>query len=96
MPEESQSINHLSQTSCQICGRQFDSGDLVPLEIIRPGVASLIEKDHPSRAEERTLVCEDDLNRYRRRYTQSLIEEEKGEITALEEEVLQSLHNRTC
>jgi uncharacterized membrane protein len=90
MPEEPQSINHATQ--CQICGREFDSSDLIPLEIIRPGVASLIEKDHPAAIEDRTLICEDDLNRYRRLYTQSLIEEEKGEITALEEEVLRSLH----
>ncbi|HET9378577.1 MAG TPA: DUF1003 domain-containing protein [Chthoniobacterales bacterium] len=62
------------------------------MEIIRPGVAALIEKEHPAAVEERTLICEDDLNRYRRLYTQSLIEEEKGELTALEEEVLRSLH----
>ena len=92
MPEESSSRNHSTEASCQICGREFDSNDLIPLEIIRPGVAALIEKEHPAAVEERTLICEDDLNRYRRLYTQSLIEEEKGELTALEEEVLRSLH----
>jgi uncharacterized membrane protein len=92
MPEESESINHPTQALCQICGREFDSTDLIPLEIIRPGVAAVIEKDHPAAIEEKKLICEDDLNRYRRLYTQSLIEEEKGEITALEEEVLRSLH----
>jgi uncharacterized membrane protein len=92
MPDESKSINHPTQASCQICGREFGPDNLIPLEIIRPGVAALIEKAHPAAVEERTLICEDDLNRYRRLYTQSLIEEEKGEITALEEEVLRSLH----
>jgi uncharacterized membrane protein len=92
MPEETQSSNHSTQALCQICGREFDSSDLIPLEIIRPGVAAVIEKHHPTAVEERMLICEDDLNRYRRLYTQSLIEEEKGEITALEEEVLRSLH----
>jgi uncharacterized membrane protein len=66
--------------------------ELIPLELIRPGVATLVEKDHPDAVDEKSLICEDDLNRYRRLYTQSLIEEEKGEITALEEEVLRSLH----
>jgi uncharacterized membrane protein len=92
MPENSSSMNHPTEALCQICGREFNSNDLIPLEIIRPGVAALIEKEHPAAVEQRTLICEDDLNRYRRLYTQSLIEEEKGEITALEEEVLRSLH----
>jgi len=93
MPEEpAQSTIHPSHCLCQICGRTFDPSDLIPLEMVRPGVAALVEKDYPTAVEERKLICEDDLNRYRRLYTQSLIEEEKGEITALEEEVLQSLH----
>jgi uncharacterized membrane protein len=92
MPEEpTQPPSHPSDASCQICGRVFDPNDLIPLEMVRAGVSALIEKDHPA-IEDRRLICEDDLNRYRRLYTQSLIEEEKGEITALEEEVLRSLH----
>jgi uncharacterized membrane protein len=93
MPEESsQSTSVSTPPTCLICGRNFELDDLIPLELIRPGVANLIEKDHPGAVDENRLICEDDLNRYRRLYTQSLIEEEKGEITALEEEVLQSLH----
>ena len=92
MPEESAELSpHPATPVCQICGQTFDLTDLVPLEMVRSGVSALIAKDHPT-IEERGLICEDDLNRYRRLYTQSLIEEEKGEITALEEEVLQSLH----
>jgi uncharacterized membrane protein len=92
MPEESPEPSpHLATPVCQICSQHFDLTDLIPLEMIRTGVSALIIKDHPA-IEERGLICEEDLNRYRRLYTQSLIEEEKGEITALEEEVLQSLH----
>lgn len=92
MPEEpAKSPIHSSDAPCQICGRVFDSSDLIPLEMVRPGVSALIEKHHPA-IEDPRLICEDDLNRYRRLYTQSLVEEEKGEITALEEEVLRSLH----
>jgi uncharacterized membrane protein len=92
MPEEpTKPPSHPSDASCQICGRVFDPNDLIPLEMVRAGVSALIEKDHPA-IEDRRLICEDDLNRYRRLYTQSLIEEEKGELTALEEEVLRSLH----
>jgi hypothetical protein len=85
MPEEpAKPPIHRFDAPCQICGRVFDSNDLNPLEMVRPGVSALIEKDHPA-IEDRRLICEDDLNRYRRLYTQSLIEEEKGELTALEE-----------
>jgi uncharacterized membrane protein len=93
MPEELiESTPSPTAPTCLICGGNFDLDELIPLELIRPGVSALIEKDHPGAVDEKRLICESDLNRYRRLYTQSLIEEEKGEITALEEEVLRSLH----
>jgi uncharacterized membrane protein len=97
MPEQSsesasESTSLTAAPVCLICGRSFDLDDLVPLELVRPGVSALIEKEHPAAVDEKKLICEEDLNRYRRLYTQTLIEEEKGEITTLEEEVLRSLH----
>ena len=58
--------------------------------MIRESVAQEIRRDHPDWSSE-AFICRDDLNRYRNRHIQSLLEAEKGELTALEQEVLDSL-----
>ena len=39
-------------------------------------------------------ICDDDLNRYRHQYVRSLLEAERGELTTLDAEVLQSLRDQ--
>ena len=39
-------------------------------------------------------ICDDDLNRYRHQYVRSLLETERGELTTLDAEVLQSLRDQ--
>jgi uncharacterized membrane protein len=53
-------------------------------------VAAEIRKDFPGWSPEK-FICRPDLNRFRSRYVHSLLESEKGELTSLEHEVLQSL-----
>jgi uncharacterized membrane protein len=53
-------------------------------------VADAIRLEHPEWSSE-SLICEEDLARYRGRYVRSLLESERGELTALEQEVVHSL-----
>ena len=75
---------------CQICGRQADEVELIAAGMVRPVVADLVRKSHPAWSED-GLICMDDLNRFRNQYVLSLIEEEKGELSFLEKEVLESI-----
>jgi len=77
--------------SCSICGRSVVRRDLVPGTTIQPAVADRIRTDHPEWSPE-GYVCREDLNRYRYAYVQSLLESERGELGALDREVLRSLH----
>jgi len=77
--------------SCSICGRSVVRRDLVPGTTIQPAVADRIRADHPEWSPE-GYVCREDLNRYRYAYVQSLLESERGELGALDREVLRSLH----
>ena len=84
--------NHRKPTGlCQICKSEKSQRDLVPAELIRPTLQHLIEKDHhdwqPS-----GFVCVTDLNRYRLDYVRNVLQTEVGEFSALEREVLDSLH----
>ncbi len=76
--------------TCAVCGRSYPSRDLFPAEAVRDAIAAEIAKDHPTWSHE-SVICRLDLARYRARYVHSLLESEKGELTALEREVLHSI-----
>ena len=75
---------------CQICGKGGRKTVLLPGEMVRGGVTEQINKLHPGWIPE-GYICIDDLNRFRAQYIESLLETEKGELTSLEKEVLESL-----
>ncbi len=75
--------------TCQVCGAGKQT-DLRPSIIVRPAVADLITREigHWDQA---GWICLDDLQRFRQAYVQSLLTADKGELTDLEREVLESL-----
>jgi uncharacterized membrane protein len=77
---------------CLICGKTFASGELIPIASVRDVVAREISRDHPDLTPG-SYICKPDLAKYRVKYVHSLLESEKGEITSLEEEVLQSIRD---
>jgi uncharacterized membrane protein len=75
---------------CQICGRNADETEIIPAGLVRPVVVDLARKFYPAWSDD-GFICNDDLNRFRNQYVVSLIEEEKGELSYLEKEVLESI-----
>jgi uncharacterized membrane protein len=57
---------------------------------VRYTVADLIREQYPAWSSD-SYICHVDLARFRGQYVQTLLETEKGELTALEQEVVQSL-----
>lgn len=76
--------------ACGICQQTFPKRELVAGATIRHAIADIILADHPEWTADE-YICRTDLAQYRARYVQQLLEAEKGEITALEREVLFSL-----
>ena len=64
--------------------------EAMPAELVRPQVADVIRRDHPDWSPA-GFVCDADLNHYRTAYVQSVLEEEKGELSFLEADVVRSL-----
>ncbi len=60
----------------------------------REGLYLLIKKDHPDFAEDCSITL-DELNHYRRIYLSSLIEQERGEIDAIDKDVINALRNNS-
>jgi uncharacterized membrane protein len=77
---------------CQICGNDRPS-DLRRGILAGPAVVELIQRATGSWTDE-GWICTDDLNKYRHEYVKSLLESERGELTALDNEVLESLRQQ--
>jgi uncharacterized membrane protein len=75
---------------CNVCGNEFAAHDVVSATAVHDSIAALIRDDHAQWSDS-SYICGDDLSRYRSRWVESLLESERGEITSLEREVLQSL-----
>ncbi len=78
---------------CQICQKSQDETTLVPAASVRKGVMDQIRNSFPA-FDASGFVCEQDLVRFREQYIESLIEREMGELSSLEEEVVQSVARR--
>jgi uncharacterized membrane protein len=79
--------------SCAVCGQTFRNGGLTPGALVRKNITDLISAEHPDWAEE-SYICQTDLANYRSQYVHSLLESEKGELTELEKEVLESMRQQ--
>ena len=77
--------------TCAVCGKSFPRSKLLSGDSVRSEIAEEIRKDYPEWSSDK-FICLPDLNTYRGKYVQSLLEAEKGELTSLEDEVLRSLN----
>jgi len=75
---------------CSICNKSKTRDRLMPSALVRSAVAEQIIAAYPDWKQE-GYTCLRDLNRFRMKYIQNLLESEKGELTSLDNEVLESL-----
>ena len=73
---------------CALCGK--DARDAMRFDAVRPEIASLIAADHPD-FKPSDLICERHIGDYRTRYVANLLERERGELSELEKQVVESL-----
>lgn len=78
------------QVTCQICGQAKDLGEVWPGELVRGGVQNTIVREYPQWSPQ-GYICLEDLNRFREKYVEEALREGMGEITTLQNGVLQSL-----
>jgi len=76
---------------CELTQKEYPIKDLVRADSIRYQIKSLIKNDYPEWSGDTGYINQEILNKYRNNYIQKLLEEEKGELTALDKEVLSSM-----
>lgn len=79
-----------TQRKCAVCGKDFPQREVVSGAAVRDAITELILVDHPDWSPDE-FICRSDLSRYSTNYVESLIESEKGELSSLEKEVIDSL-----
>ena len=79
---------------CEISGKEYPVSQLVNIGSIRPQLRDLIKKSYPDWNSDRGMVSIQLLNEFRNDYVQHLLEEEKGELSHLEVDVVKSIKNK--
>ena len=75
---------------CQICRKPKSPHNGMIAELIRPSLLEFVKKKVPD-LDSKAFICFQDLGEFRKDYVKEVLEEEIGELSALDNEVIQSL-----
>jgi uncharacterized membrane protein len=75
---------------CQICKKPKSPQSGMIAELIRPSLLEFIKKKVPD-VDSKGFICFEDLGEFRKDYVKEVLEDEIGELSALDHEVIQSL-----
>ena len=75
---------------CQVCKKPKSPHDGMVAELIRPSLLEFIKKRMPDIGE-KDFICLEDLGKFRKEYVKDVLEDELGELSTLDNEVIESL-----
>src|SRR5205085_6968331 len=75
----------------QVCKKSKSPHSGMIAELIRPSLLDFIKKGTPS-LDSKGFICHEDLGDFRKDYVKEVLEDEIGELSALDNEVVESLH----
>jgi len=78
---------------CQICKKEKKQSEVIPAELVDEPIVEIIKKKYPDWSNE-GYICISDLSDFRKEFIQNIIETEKGELTALEKDVVKSIREQ--
>src|SRR5512138_1242571 len=81
---------HAPSVKCAVCGTDTNPHEIKPLSMVSHPIDDLI-RDAVPQIEPDAPVCSRCRSQYRRKYVESALTEEKGELSSLERTVVESL-----
>jgi uncharacterized membrane protein len=75
---------------CQVCKKPKSPHSGMIAELIRPSLLEFIKKNSPD-LDDKAFICFDDLGEFRKDYIKEVLEDEIGELSVLDQEVIESL-----
>src|SRR6266581_9095937 len=76
---------------CQVCKKPKPPHSGMIAELIRPSLLEFIKKKLPD-LDSSGFICLDDLGEFRKDYIKEVLQDELGELSTLDNEVIESLH----
>jgi uncharacterized membrane protein len=80
-----------SKALCQFCHQAKSPQAGTFGDLLRPSLADFMQRQVPNFDPHR-FICLNDLNKFRKDYVKAVLEDEVGELSALDQEVVDSLH----
>ncbi|MDX8430958.1 MAG: DUF1003 domain-containing protein [Candidatus Algichlamydia australiensis] len=74
---------------CLVCGKEFSKKHLFPTALMRPSFFEFLRKNHNNC--DNGYICPVDLRKARSDHIENLLEEERGQLSELDQEVLESI-----
>src|SRR5437764_3359234 len=75
---------------CEICGQTKSTRNGTIGEVVRPSLSDFIKKKVPQ-WDGKGFICYDDLGKFRKDYVKEVLQDEIGELSTLDQEVVESL-----
>ena len=85
------SQEHANQ-KCQVCGNAKPHEQIIPASLVRPTIATMIAERVPG-WQPASHICISCLNRFRTEFVRDQMEQERGELSAVEHEVVKAIHD---
>ena len=79
---------------CEITGKILPVGMLVGAGSIRPELRNLIKEAYPEWQGDTGMISREVLNHFRNEYVRNLLEEEEGELSKIDMDVMESIKNQ--
>jgi uncharacterized membrane protein len=79
---------------CSVSGTRVKMSEVLPVELVRRSTIKAIQEKIPDLPLEGSFICTNDLNRFRKDYIEDVLEEERGTLSKLEQEFVESLAER--
>jgi len=86
-----ENLKDKDQNQCSVCNNNFPQDQTTPLATIRDSLIKFVKESAPAVDIEDGYICINDLNKVRREYFKQLIREEKGDLTEVENAVVDAL-----
>jgi uncharacterized membrane protein len=79
--------------TCQICKQSKPLKRVLPADMVRLSVVTLIKEVHGD-WDEHGFICKSDLDTFRAKYVEKLFDKERGELSAVEKEVVKNIKDQ--
>ena len=87
------SIRHKDNINkkCTVCQKKFPIRSMQPLVFVRESIWKLLEQDMPDAKRNTGYLCADDYQTYKLKRLNQIILQERGEVTELDQDVIDSM-----